>query len=99
VEGESFGEAKAQERNDPWRRGNPKSLERSHEGKKASKQVKLTERSGSVERGLGRPGSGLRFVKRESIVAGESRQPRESVEVGETGGDKATSSALQHVGG
>jgi len=41
----------------------------------------------------------LAFVERESIVGGESRQPRESVDVGETSGNKASVSAFQHVGG
>jgi hypothetical protein len=99
VEGESSGGAETQERNDQQRRGNPKWLGRSHEGKKASKQVKLAERSGSAERSPGQPGSGPRFVKRESIVVERSRQPRESVDVGEISGNKATSSTFQHVGG
>jgi len=38
-------------------------------------------------------------VKRELIVVGGSRQPRESVGVAETGGDKGHAAAIVHVGG
>jgi hypothetical protein len=38
-------------------------------------------------------------VKRELIVDGGSRQPRESVGVAETGGDKGHAAAIEHVGG
>ena len=39
------------------------------------------------------------FVERELIVVGGTRQLRESVGVGETGGDKVSSSSVSHVGG
>jgi len=38
-------------------------------------------------------------VERELIVVGGSRQPRESADVAETGGDKGHAAAIVHVGG
>ena len=46
---EKASEGKTQESHDQERRGNPKFQERSRRGNKASKQVKLAERSDSAE--------------------------------------------------
>jgi hypothetical protein len=88
--------------------------ERTRRRIKASKRVKLAERSGFAARtqgdretreavSRGRP-SGLRRrseerAERELIVVRGSRQLRASVGVGETGGDKVRVAAFQHVGG
>jgi hypothetical protein len=55
---------------------------------------KCSRRRGS---GLAR-GSGGRGAERESIVVRGTRQPRESVGVGETDGDKVSGGAYQHAG-
>jgi len=73
--------------------------ERIRRGIEASKQVKLAEWSDSAARSPERPGSGPRLVERELIVAGGVRQPRESVGVDETGGDKAAGGTLLRAGG
>jgi len=99
VEGESFEGEETQERNDQLPRGNPRSLARSHKGRKAPKQVKLAERGDSAEQSPGQRGNELRLVETKSIVVGESRQLRESVDVGETSGDKAKHGTLLQAGG
>jgi len=48
----------------------------------------LAERDGSAARDPGQPGSVLRCVKRELIAGGGTRQLRESVDVGETVGER-----------
>jgi hypothetical protein len=69
----------------PSLRGNPARSERTRRGRKASKQVKAAERSGSAVCGRGQPGSELRLVKRE---LSPSREPGnwagDSADVGET---------------
>jgi hypothetical protein len=99
VEGESFEGEETQERNGQLPRGNPELVVRSCKGRKAPKQVKLAERGDSAELSPGRRGNELRLVETKSIVVGKPRQPRESVDVGETSGNKAKHGALQHVGG
>jgi hypothetical protein len=73
----------------PGRRGNPKYLVRSRGGIKASKQVKLAERSESAEP---KPGTArevrLGASKERSIVVRGTGQPRASVDVGETSGER-----------
>ena len=88
VAGESFGGAEDQRATAGGRGATRSCCERSCEGKKASKQVKLAERSDSAVLSSGRPGNGLRSAERKSIVVRGSRQPRESVDVGETGGER-----------
>jgi hypothetical protein len=49
--------------------------ERTHRGRKAPKRVKLAERAANA-RSPGQPGSGSRFVEREPIAVGGTRQLR-----------------------
>jgi hypothetical protein len=87
VGGEGFG-GEEPASHDQQRRFTPKQLERSHEGRKASKRVKLAERGESAARSPGDPGSRLRPVERESIARGGTRQLRQRAGVGETSGER-----------
>jgi len=81
-------------------RGNSCQRERTRERIKASKWVKLAERSGSVARTWSdREALPSGRVKRELIVVGGSRLLRASVGVAETSGDKGREATFQHVGG
>jgi len=74
--------------------------ERTHRRNKTSKRVKLAERSGFVARIQGdREARPSGRVKRELIVVGGIRQPRESVGVEETGGNKVREASGRHAGG